>query len=308
MFSKFNNPRSKFNNNKKISDRKRRLLSRILLYGFLTIAGITMVVPFVIMLITSLRSTSQLTNFSISAFISNLNWMNYVSAWQRAGFSNYTLNTTVYAAISTIGQVSLGAMAGYAFGRLKFRGSNILFILVLITMMIPFQMLLVPLFVMLRHWPLAGGNNLVGIGGQGFVDSLPGLILPNLVTPFGIFLMRQFTLSLPSELADAARIDGANEFQIFFEIMLPLIKPALVTLGIFAFQEAWNDFTWPLVISTTANSRTLQLGLQVFRDQDITDWGPLMAGTAITVLPLLIIFIIGQRYFIEGIALTGSKG
>jgi multiple sugar transport system permease protein len=234
--------------------------------------------------------------------------MNYKAAWQRAGFSSYTLNTTIYAVVSTIGQVTFGAMAGYAFGRLKFRGSNILFILVLITMMIPFQMLLVPLFVMLRHWPLAGGNNLLGIGGQGFVDSLPGLILPNLVTPFGIFLMRQFTLSLPSELADAARIDGANEFQIFYKIMLPLLKPALVTLGIFAFQEAWNDFTWPLVISTTANSRTLQLGLQVFRDQDITDWGPLMAGTAITVLPLLLIFIIGQRYFIEGIALTGSKG
>ena len=119
--------------------------------------------------------------------------------------------------------------------------------------------------------------------------------------------MRQFTLSLPSELADAARIDGASEFQIFYKIMLPLTKPALVTLGIFAFQEAWNDFTWPLIISTSANSRTLQLGLQVFRDQDLTDWGPLMAGTAITVLPLLLIFIFGQRYFVEGVALTGTK-
>jgi len=198
-------------------------------------------------------------------------------------------------------------MAGYAFGRLKFRGCNILFVLVLITMMIPFQMLLVPLFVMLRHWPLAGGNDLLGAGGKGLIDSLPGLILPNLVTPFGIFLMRQFTLSLPSELADAARIDGAGEFQIFYKIMLPLTKPALVTLGIFAFQEAWNDFTWPLIISTSANSRTLQLGLQVFRDQDLTDWGPLMAGTAITVLPLLLIFIFGQRYFVEGVALTGTK-
>jgi multiple sugar transport system permease protein len=296
------------NNKKSGSGRKARLLSRVLLYGFLMLAGISMVVPFVIMLITSLRPNYQLTNFTLDSFLSNLNWSNYVAAWQRASFSQYTLNTTIYAVASTIGQVSLGAMAGYAFGRLKFRGSNILFILVLITMMIPFQMLLVPLFVMLRHWPLAGGNDLLGVGGKGLIDSLPGLILPNLVTPFGIFLMRQFTLSLPSELADAARIDGASEFQIFYKIMLPLTKPALVTLGIFAFQEAWNDFTWPLIISTSANSRTLQLGLQVFRDQDLTDWGPLMAGTVITVLPLLLIFIFGQRYFVEGIALTGTKG
>ena len=295
------------NNSKSGSGRKAKLLTRVLLYGFLMLAGISMVVPFVIMLITSLRPNYQLTNFTLYAFLSNLNWSNYVAAWQRASFSQYTLNTTIYAVSSTIGQVSLGAMAGYAFGRLKFRGCNILFVLVLITMMIPFQMLLVPLFVMLRHWPLAGGNDFLGAGGKGLIDSLPGLILPNLVTPFGIFLMRQFTLSLPSELADAARIDGAGEFQIFYKIMLPLTKPALVTLGIFAFQEAWNDFTWPLIISTSANSRTLQLGLQVFRDQDLTDWGPLMAGTAITVLPLLLIFIFGQRYFVEGVALTGTK-
>lgn len=134
-------------------------------------------------------------------------------------------------------------MAGYAFARLKFPGSNVLFVLVLGTMMIPFQMLLVPLFVMLRHWPLAGGNDLLGAGGTGFVDTLGGH-LPNLVTPFGIFLMRQFSLSLPNELADAARIDGATESRIFFSIMLPLMRPALITLAIFAFQDAWNDFTW----------------------------------------------------------------
>lgn len=147
---------------------------------------------------------------------------------------------------------------------------------------------------MMKHWPLAGGNNFWGAGGTGLVDSIQGLLLPNLVTPLGIFLMRQFTLSLPSELADAARIDGAGEFTIFSKIMLPLTKPALVTLGVFAFQDAWNDFTWPLVISTTAQSRTLQLGLQIFQDQSLTEWGPLMAGTTITVLPLVLIYTLGQ--------------
>ncbi|MCX6081006.1 MAG: carbohydrate ABC transporter permease [Chloroflexi bacterium] len=290
------------------SERRVKKLSRALLYTILIILATLMVLPLAWMIITSLRPDYSLGNVSSNPFLANLNWNNYVVAWQRANFSEYTVNTAVYATVCTIAQVFFGAMAGYAFARLKFRGSDILFILVLITMMIPFQMLLVPLFVMLRHWPLSGGNDLFGAGGKGLIDSLPGLIMPNLVTPFGIFMMRQFTLSLPSELADAARIDGANEFQIFSKIMLPLTKPALVTLGIFAFQDAWNDFTWPLIVSTTAHSRTLQLGLQTFQDQTLTEWGPLMAGTVITVLPLLIIFVVGQRYFVEGIALTGTKG
>jgi multiple sugar transport system permease protein len=288
--------------------RRMKRVSRILLYIILIVLAFLMIVPLAWMIITSFRPDYSQARVASNSFLEFLNWNNYVTAWYRANFSQYALNTVIYATVSTIAQVILCAMAGYAFARLKFRGSNILFILVLVTMMIPFQMLLVPLFVMLRHWPLAGGNNLFGAGGTGFIDSLSGLILPNLVTAFGIFLMRQFTLSLPSELADAARIDGASEFQIFSKIMLPLTKPALMTLAIFAFQETWNDFTWPLIISTTARSRTLQLGLQTFQDQTLTEWGPLMAGTVITVLPLLLIFIVGQRYFVEGISLTGTKG
>lgn len=284
------------------------LLSRAVLYIFLILSSIAMLAPFVYMVSVSLKPDYELQNISSLSFLRTINWRNYVTAWKRANFSQYAWNTVVYAVISTVGQVALGAVAGYSFARLKFRGSNLLFLLVLITMMIPFQLLLVPLFVMMKHWPLAGGNNFWGAGGTGLVDSIQGLLLPNLVTPLGIFLMRQFTLSLPSELADAARIDGAGEFTIFSKIMLPLTKPALVTLGVFAFQDAWNDFTWPLVISTTAQSRTLQLGLQIFQDQSLTEWGPLMAGTTITVLPLVLIYTLGQQYFVEGIALTGVKG
>jgi multiple sugar transport system permease protein len=283
-------------------------VTQVLLYGVLILTGIAMVVPFVWMVATSLKPDYQTLSVTSSWLPRQLNWNNYAIAWQRANFSQYALNTAIYAAVSTVCQLTLGAMAGYAFARLPFPGSRVLFVLVLGTMMIPFQMLLVPLFIMLRHWPLMGGNDLFGSGGIGMVDTLAGLIAPNLVTAFGIFLMRQFALSLPTELADAARIDGATESNIFFRIMLPLMRPALVTLSIFAFQDAWNDFTWPLVISTTAQSRTLQLGLQTFQDQTLTDWGPLMAGTTITVLPLVLIFILGQRYFVEGIALTGTKG
>jgi multiple sugar transport system permease protein len=199
-------------------------------------------------------------------------------------------------------------MAGYAFARLKFPGRNVLFIIVLATMMIPFQMLLIPLFIILKSWPLAGGNNLIGSGGTGLIDTLVGLTLPNTISAFGIFLMRQFSKTLPSELADAARIDGASEYVIFWWIMLPLMKPAMTALAMFAFQGAWNDFTWPLIVTMTEKTRTLQLGLQTLQNQYYTEWGLLMAATTITILPLITMFIIGQRYFIQGIALTGTKG
>jgi multiple sugar transport system permease protein len=169
-------------------------------------------------------------------------------------------------------------------------------------------MLLVPLFVILKRWPLVGGNNLFGTGGTGLIDTLVGLTLPNTISAFGIFLIRQFSLTLPSELADAARIDGCSEAAIFWRIMMPLMKPVLTTLAIFAFQGAWNDFTWPLVITMTERTRTLQLGLQTFQNQFFTEWGLLMAGTTITVFPLVVLFVVGQRYFVQGIALTGTKG
>jgi multiple sugar transport system permease protein len=175
-------------------------------------------------------------------------------------------------------------------------------------MMIPFQMLLIPLFIILKSWPLAGGNNILGAGGTGLIDTLAGLTVPNTISAFGIFLMRQFSKTLPSELADAARIDGCSEAKIFWQIMLPLMKPAVTTLAIFAFQGSWNDFTWPLIITMSERTRTLQLGLQTFQNQFFTEWGLLMAGTTITILPLITIFVIGQRYFIQGIALTGTKG
>ncbi|NPV10070.1 MAG: carbohydrate ABC transporter permease [Anaerolineae bacterium] len=285
-----------------------KLSTRALLYVVLTASSILMIVPFVWMLSTSLKPDYQIFEFPPSWIPRELNWGNYVDAWQKARFSRYALNTAVYAVFSTLGQVTLCSMAGYSFARLRFPGQNALFVLVLATMMIPFQMLLIPLFVILKRWPLAGGNNIFGSGGTGLIDTLVGLTLPNTISAFGIFLIRQFSLTLPGELADAARMDGCSEATIFWRIMMPLMKPALTTLAIFAFQDSWNDFTWPLVITMTEKTRTLQLGLQTFQNQFFTEWGLLMAGTTITVFPLVVLFIIGQRYFVQGIALTGTKG
>jgi len=285
-----------------------RLSTRVALYIVLTASSLLMIVPFLWMVSTSLKPDYQIFEFPPSWIPRELNWGNYVNAWQKAHFSKYALNTAVYAAFSTLGQVVLCSMSGYAFARLRFPGRGVLFVLVLATMMIPFQMLLIPLFVILKRWPLAGGNNFLGTGGTGLIDTLVGLTLPNTISAFAIFLIRQFSLTLPSELADAARMDGCGEATIFWRIMMPLMKPALTTLAIFAFQEAWNDFTWPLVITMTEKTRTLQLGLQTFQNQEFTQWGLLMAGATITILPLVTIFVLGQRYFVQGIALTGTKG
>jgi multiple sugar transport system permease protein len=291
-----------------VAGRRLKLLPRLGLYLILTASGILMIIPFLWMVTTSLKPDYQIFEYPPTWIPREYNWRNYTEAWERAHFSVYTINTLIYAVFSTVGQVVLCSMAGYAFARLAFPGRGLLFVLVLATMMIPFQMLLIPLFIILRYWPLAGGNSLLGVGGSGLIDTLTGLTLPNLISAFGIFLMRQFAIGLPSELADAARIDGSSEAGIFWRIMLPLMKPALTTLAIFAFQGAWNDFTWPLVVTMSEDTRTLQLGLQTFQNMHFTEWGLLMAGTTITILPLITIFIVGQRYFIQGIALTGTKG
>lgn len=285
-----------------------RLGTRLALYTVLIVTSVLMIVPFVWMVSTSLKPDYQIFEFPPTWIPRELNWNNYIDAWQKAHFSRYAFNTAAYAIFATLGQVTLCSMAGYSFARLRFPGQNILFVLVLATMMIPFQMLLIPLFVILKRWPLVGGNNLLGTGGTGLIDTLVGLTLPSTISAFGIFLVRQFSLTLPSELADAARMDGCSEATIFWRIMMPLMKPALTTLAIFAFQDAWNDFTWPLVITMTDKTRTLQLGLQTFQNQFFTEWGLLMAGTTITVLPLVVLFVFGQRYFVQGIALTGTKG
>lgn len=288
--------------------RRMPLGTEVALHGVLSVTSILMIIPFLWMLSTSLKPDYQIADFPPTWIPREFNWANYANAWQKAHFSRYALNTAVYAGFSTLGQLVLCSMAGYAFARLPFPGRNVLFVLVLATMMIPFQMQLIPLFVILKRWPLAGGNNLFGVGGTGLVDTLTGLTLPNVISAFGIFLIRQFTLTLPSELGDAARIDGCGEAAIFWRIMLPLMQPVLTTLAIFAFQGAWNDFTWPLVITMSEKTRTLQLGLQTFQNQFFTEWGMLMAGTTITIAPLVIIFLVGQRYFVQGIALTGIKG
>lgn len=286
----------------------RRLLKPTFLHLVLAAGALTTIVPFLWMISTSLKPEPEIFRFPPVWLPSVWKWDNYAKAMTAAPFERYFLNTVIYAVGITATNLLFCSMAAYAFARLRFPGRNLLFILVLGTMMIPAQVTMVPVFIMLKRWPLLGGNDVLGAGGHGLLNTYTGLILPGAVGAFGIFLLRQFFMTLPRELEDAARIDGCSEAGIYWRIILPLSKPAMATLGIFTFTAAWNEFLWPLLIMSKDSMKTLQVGLQVFQTQYTTTWDLLMAGTVVVTIPVLIIFLFGQRYFTRGIALSGMKG
>jgi multiple sugar transport system permease protein len=274
----------------------------------LSIGAAVMLLPFVWMLSTSLKPPDQLFTVPPTWVPRTFVWDNYVKAMGAGNFGRYALNSLLLAVANMATNVGLSALAGYAFARLRFPGRSVLFVLVLATLMVPYQVTIIPQFVIIRHIPFFGGNDALGQGGIGWINSYWGLIVPGAVGAFGIFMLRQFFETLPRELEDAARIDGAGEFRIFWQIMLPLAMPAVATLAVFSFQAGWNAFLWPLLITTTDDMRTIQLGLTVFVQQYSTQWDQLMAATVVATVPIIAVFAIGQRLLVRGIAFTGLKG
>ena len=283
-------------------------MSRAVAHVILLMGAVAMLLPFAWMLSTSLKPQDELFTVPPTWIPSQFQWDTYVKAMSAGNFGRYALNSLFLALANTCTNVMLAALAGYAFARLRFPGSKFLFILVLATLMVPYQVTIIPLFVIVRHVPLFGGNDILGQGGIGWINSYWGLIVPGAVGAFGIFMLRQFFQTLPRELEDAARIDGAGEFRIFWQIMLPLAMPAIATLAIFSFQAGWNAFFWPLLITTTDDMRTIQLALTVFVQQYSTQWDQLMAATVVATAPVILAFAIGQRLLVRGIAFTGLKG
>jgi multiple sugar transport system permease protein len=274
----------------------------------LVTGAVAMLLPFVWMVSTSLKPSDQLFTVPVTWIPRAVQFDTYLKAMSAGNFGRYAFNSLLLAVANMATNVVLSALAGYAFARLKFPGREVLFVLVLATLMVPYQVTIIPLFVIVRHVPLFGGNDVLGQGGIGWMNSYWGLIVPGAVGAFGIFLLRQFFQTLPVELEDAARIDGAGELRIFWQVMLPLAMPAVATLAIFSFQAGWNAFLWPLLITTTDDMRTIQLGLTVFVQQYSTQWGQLMAATVVATLPVIVVFGIGQRLMVRGIAFTGLKG
>jgi multiple sugar transport system permease protein len=275
-------------------DTGRSRFSHAWLYVVLTVGLVAVVTPFVWMVLGSFKSEGELRQSPPTWWPQTGSWDNYTQLFSQFGFGKYFFNSTVVAVTVTIGNLLFCSMLGYALAMLEFKGKRALFVLVMVTLLIPGVVTFVPLFVLVAN--------------AGLVDTLPALILPFLVSPFGVFLMRQFILGLPRELLDAGRVDGAGELRIFSRIFLPLCGPALATLAILTFLGSWNNFLWPLVVAQSESRYTLPVALALYSTgQNSTRYGLLLAGATVVLLPVLVVFLIFQRRFIEGIATTGIK-
>jgi len=237
--------------------------------------------------------TSVSTDGIISLSFTKYTFVNYREAWERGNFLLAFGNSFFVAICCTLGQVITSSLAGYALARLKFRGKNFVILLVISTLIIPFQILVIPIFLILKWGHM--------------INTYWALILPSAASGFGIFLMRQYFLSIPVELEEAATLDGANSLQIIWRILLPLAKPAIITLSLFTFIGEWNDLFKPLVFTNTPKLTTVQLALASFQEQFTSNWSLLMAAVAIASLPVIILFMIGQKQFIQGVSDTGIK-
>jgi multiple sugar transport system permease protein len=288
--------------------RKRLRIGRIALYVVLIVGGFLMIVPFLWMVLTSVKTLGEVNTFSWLP--RGFHWRNYVDAFNAAPFAIYFRNSLIVVVGQTIPVLALTSAAGYALAQLPIRAKGTILNYFILLLVVPFQVLIVPLFLVVRSVPLAGGNNILGQGGIGWIDSWWALIIPFASAPLYVFLARQFFVSLPADLADAARVDGVSEIGIFFRIMAPLAKPAFVTIALFNAESAWNGFIWPLVATSSERLRPLQFGLAAFAQSNSgsPQWPFIMAMSALATLPMILLFIFGQRYFIAGLATSGIKG
>jgi multiple sugar transport system permease protein len=263
------------------------------LVGVLAIAGV-MLLPLVWMVATSFKPEADIVKFPPSLLPDRVTLQHYLEVWDRIPFARLYVNTIVFAGGVTLISLLLDSMAAYALARLQFRGRNLVFVAILVMLMLPFQVTLIPLY-----------DLLVSLG---WTNTMQGLIVPRATNAFGIFFLRQFLLSLPRDLEEAARIDGASEFRIYRRVIMPLAAPALLTLGLFHFMYNWNDLLWPLIINQDQARQTLPAGLALFMGQHVVEFGILMAASVLALIPVVLFFLVIQRRFVEGIATTGIRG
>jgi multiple sugar transport system permease protein len=274
--------------------RGRDRAAKAVLYTVLGLGLLVVVGPFLWMLLASVKPESEIRAVPPTWWPETVTWANFGQLFDRLNFPLYFVNSTLVATLVTVGNLLFCSMLGYALAKLHYPGRRALFLVVLAMLMVPGMATFVPQFVLVSNLGLA--------------NSYAGLVLPFLAGPFGVFLMRQFLQSIPDDLLEAARVDGAGEWRIFFRIVLPLCRPALATLGILTFLSSWNNFLWPLVIATTEDKYTLPVALALYSvGQNRVNYGLLLAGAVVVVLPVLIVFLALQRHFLRGIATTGLK-
>ncbi|MHB0704319.1 carbohydrate ABC transporter permease [Roseomonas mucosa] len=270
-----------------------RRTGTVLIWIALALGAAAMIFPLYWMLATAIRPRSEVFQPVVSLIPQVLTLENFRNIWERHPFLTWTLNSTFIAMVAVVITVSVNLLCGYVFAKFRFPGRDVLFFAILGALMIPIQVILVPEFLVVS-W-------------LGLLNSPWGVILPRAAEAFGVFMVRQFMVSIPDELLEAARLDGAGEMRIFLRIVLPLSKPIIAVLVIFTFMWRWNDFAWPLVVLTDQDLFTLPLGLNLLRGEANPDWGGVMALALISLLPMLLIFLIFQRYLVQGIASTGLK-
>ena len=268
---------------------------KVLAYVVMALGSLTMIIPFLWMLSTALKEPGQVFMMPPQWIPRPIVWSNFSRAWSSLPFALFSSNSFKISLLGTIGTLLSCSWAAYAFARLRFPGKDVLFAIILATMMIPGQITMIPIFIVMKS--------------LGWYDTHLPLWVPHFFgSAFGTFLLRQFFSSLPTELDDAAKIDGCNPFQIYWKIFLPLSKPALATLGVLTFLGSWNNLLGPVIYLKTIEKFTLMIGLSFFQGQYVTDFSLLMAGTLISLMPIILLYIVAQKYFVQGIALTGIKG
>jgi multiple sugar transport system permease protein len=264
-------------------------------------AAVVLLFPFAWLLLTSLETSSEALHFPPLLTPHVLKLSNYPAAWNSAPFGRFFINSAVVAVTTVLSNLVLCSLAGYAFARLRFLGRGLLFATIMATLMVPFQVTMIPQFIITK-W--LGVHVLAGVG----IDHIGALILPNAATAFGVFFLRQFFRTLPLEYEESARVDGASRLKVLWRIVLPLATPALATLAALTFLDSWNNFLWPLIVITSTNQMTLPLGLSTFQGAHSTEWTLVMAANVMTLVPMLVIFFAAQRYFIRSVAATGLAG
>ncbi len=269
--------------------RKRRTASRALSYGLLAVAVAVVVFPLIWMLGTAVKPNGQILDLRASLWPSQFEWGNIVRAWNSAPFARWYLNSVIFSVSATLGQITSGLLAGYAFAMFEFRAKRLLFYLLLCGLMVPFTTVIVPVVQLLAdfHW----------------LNSYQGLILPNIAFALGAFLFRQFFFGVPLELGEAARVDGASEWRVFYRVYVPLARPVIAALGIIAFLMNWNNFLFPLIVVNTTSMEVVSQGLSVFQTQFSTNYDLIMSAALIAIVPILLVAIAAQRQIIEGISL-----
>lgn len=275
---------------------RRSFAKHFIIHIILIALGVCMIVPFVWMISTSLKGYHEIFRYPPTWIPESFRWQNYIEAWNLAPFDRFYFNSTFVAVVTTVGQIITGVLAAYAFARMEFKGRDQVFMMFLATLMVPTQVTLIPTFILMSK--------------IGWINSYEALIVPFISTAFSVFLLRQFFLTIPQELEDAALIDGCSKMRFIFTILMPLAKPAIASVGLFGFLGSWNSYLWPLIVINSNQMRTLPIGLRYFVSQQGggSEWHYLMAASLIVMLPVLIVFFLAQKQFIEGIAKSGIKG